>query len=113
NISLPTSYYHDAIKETLRDNSFYIIISDDHEFVKKEFSYLDHKYISNCSEIIDLQFLMNADQCIISNSTFGWWGAYLNPKNPPVVVPKYWLGFAEKVEFPCNIIPKEWKLIEI
>lgn len=112
NICLSATYYHSAIKETYNENNFYIVISDDKKFINEEFGYLTNKYISNHDEIIDFQFLMNADICIISNSTFGWWGAYLNKKKPKIYAPKYWLGFVEKEEFPNGIIPNEFTEIE-
>ena len=57
---------------------------------------------------------MNANICILSCSTFSWWGAWLNKqKNLKVYVPKYFLGFKVKKEYPVNIIPKKWKQIEI
>ena len=103
-ISLPIAYYKKAIA-TINDNDIeYIFISDDPAFIEKEFSYITNKYISNHNEIIDLQFLINADICILSNSSFSWWGAWLNNRpNKQVFVPKYWLGFKEKKEYPFGI----------
>lgn len=112
NISLPSTYYHKAIEKSYHEDNFYILISDDKKFINKEFGYITNKYVSNHDEIIDFQFLMHADVCIISNSTFGWWGSYLNKKEPKVYAPKYWLGFMEKLEFPNGIIPNSFNKLE-
>ena len=38
------------------------------------------------------------------NSTFAWWGAFLNRKiNKRIFAPKYFLGYKEGVEFPNGI----------
>ncbi|MDR3695451.1 alpha-1,2-fucosyltransferase [Mucilaginibacter sp.] len=103
-ISLPLTYYKKAIEMINGADIEYIFISDDPSFIEKEFSYIENKYISNHSEIIDLQFLINADICVLSNSSFSWWGAWLNGnQNKQVFAPKYWLGFKEGKEFPTGI----------
>jgi hypothetical protein len=106
-IVLDTSYYHNAIKSIHNRNNYYIFISDDPGFVRKEFSYLSNSHVSEYGEIIDLQFLINADICILSNSSFSWWGAWLNVGPAKIIAPKYWLG-NEKREFPVDVIPHNW-----
>jgi hypothetical protein len=104
NFSLPLTYYRKAIALIDGPALEYIFISDDPSFIEKEFDYITNKYISNHIEIIDLQFLINADICILSNSSFSWWGAWLNNnKNKKIYAPKYWLGFNEGKEFPPGI----------
>jgi hypothetical protein len=103
---LDPQYFHNAIKQVHTDDNYYIFTSDDIEFIRKEFDYISNKYISDNSEIIDFQFLSHADICILSNSSFSWWGAYLNEKSPQVIAPAYWLGKNE--EIPVNIIPCSW-----
>jgi len=104
NMSLPVSYYKKAIELIDAAAIEYVFISDDPSFIEEEFGYITNKYISNNSEIIDLQFLINADICILSNSSFSWWGAWLNDnQNKQVIAPEYWLGFKEKKEFPAGI----------
>jgi hypothetical protein len=104
NMSLPITYYKKAIEAIDSTDIQYIFISDDPSFIEEEFSYIPNKYISVNDEIIDLQFLINADVCILSNSSFSWWGAWLNSnKNKQVYAPKYWLGYKEAKEFPAGI----------
>jgi hypothetical protein len=103
-ISLPISYYKKVIEIINNSEIEYIFISDDPSYIKAEFEYLTNKYISSHNEIIDLQFLINADICVLSPSSFSWWGAWLNNnQNKQVYAPKYWLGFKQEKEFPTGI----------
>ena len=102
--AVDNTYYHEAIKTIHNEGNYYIFISDDPEFVKNEFSYVANKYISENDEITDLQFLMHAQICILSSSSFSWWGAWLNNnKNKKIYAPQNWLGFKEGIEFPRGI----------
>jgi hypothetical protein len=63
---------------------------------------------------MDFQHLLNADVCIISNSTFSWWGAWLNNKPTKVIyAPKYFMGWRIKKEIPDHIYPIDWTLIDV
>ncbi|RQO71511.1 hypothetical protein DBR40_17075 [Pedobacter sp. KBW01] len=112
-MALPLDYYKEAISKVALTNAYFVFISDDPEFVQVNFADIEPKYISNHSEIIDFQFLIHANCCILSNSSFSWWGAYLNTNNPTVLAPKYWTGFREKKEEPVGITMSNWQLIEI
>lgn len=88
-------YYQKAIeylKERLEDPFFYIF-TDDKKFVEQEFSDLKNKkMISHTVEESDIDMLLmsNCHHNIISNSTFSFWGSFLNPnKDKLVVCPKY------------------------
>jgi hypothetical protein len=78
------------------------IITDDIEWCTKFFQ----KYnpiIPNLDEINSIGYISSFSQIIISNSTFGWWGAYLSDTDN-VVCPKVWLPFK-----PCwETAKKEW-----
>ena len=112
NWALVPQYYHEAIKGIHHEKNYYIFISDDFDFVKSEFGYLTNKYLSQNEEIIDFQFLTKADICILSNSSFSWWGAWLNGKpGKTIIAPKLWLGEKTGQEYPAKIIQAEWILL--
>jgi hypothetical protein len=104
-ISLPIDYFKKQLFsiENLHEYQVYFV-SDDMDFVKKEFPHRENYVFSSNSEIIDFQLIMNADVAIISNSTFAWWAAYLSPKDNFVIAPKNWFGFRIGREHPKGIM---------
>jgi hypothetical protein len=112
NVALPESFYTQALA-TIPDLDQYhlIVIGDDMPFARNLFkAYPAVSYEQN-PFIIDFQLMMNADRLIISNSTFAWWAAYLNKKQPEITAPRYWMGFKIDREFPPGITCANWQLI--
>lgn len=98
-------YYQKAIKYIANkiDNPFFLIFSDDIEWVKNNFSCPYPKMYMSDKGYKDYEELILMSMCkhnIIANSTFSFWGAWLN-QNPEkiVMVPKHWMP---------SIVPKEW-----
>ena len=49
------------------------------------------------------------DHNIISNSTFSWWGAYLNQnKNKKIICPKKWFSYTDEYFNPKDIYCENW-----
>lgn len=113
NLSLPTSYYLNCLEQIPEyKNHKIIFVSDDIGFARTEFAHIPNAEFSQSDMITDFQIIMNADVCILSNSSFAWWAAYLNPKkNKVIYCPQYWLGFKVHKEYPENIIPATWNQI--
>lgn len=116
-LTLPFAYYHTNIKKLIAaqpDNNYQLVfMSDDITEVKKEFNTYD-AYFSEQNMMIDFQILQHAQAAIISPSSYAWWACWLS-KNPnsQIIVPKYFLGFKVKKEFPVNMIPKHFVQSEV
>jgi hypothetical protein len=108
--ALPTNYFADGVAAAGCGELPLMVVTDDLEAARAELHGLhpEIRFESN-SPIIDLQLIMNAAVVIASNSSFSWWGAWLN-RNPAlrVVAPANWLGFRRGVEEPHSVIPKGW-----
>ncbi len=111
---LPLTYYHNALNKIKNKGEYKIIfVSDDIKFVKENF-----RNESNClficdSEIVDFQIIKHADIIIIANSSFSWWGAYLNTKrNKQIFAPYNWLGFKKNEESPKGIMSINWNWVK-
>ncbi len=113
-LSLPFAYYHRLISKIDRGNNYYIFISDEPALIKSEFGYLKDMYISEATAIIDFQHMLYANICIIANSTFSWWAAYLNQITDHIVYcPQYFLGHLVKTEYPVSIYPDSWLQVPV
>ncbi|MEZ4879114.1 MAG: alpha-1,2-fucosyltransferase [Chitinophagales bacterium] len=83
NLTLPYSYYHEALKQVSNIEEYNIIIIGDdlNNDILKEFNYLPNVSMVEDNEINHFQLILNANIAIISNSSFAWWAAFLNKNN--------------------------------
>ena len=64
------------------------------------------RHNSGVRSAFDMRLMSQADHHILANSSFSWWGAWLNPSPEKIVVaPKNWFsnGTSDK-----DIIPSRW-----
>ena len=114
NMSLPDSFYLNALNEIENLNEYKIVlVTDDIENASIRLPEIKNKLIISDSEIMDFQILMHADKLIISNSSFAWWAAYLNIKEAEVFAPDNWLGFKINTEMPSNVVPEKFKTASV
>ncbi len=90
---LTKDYYDAAIKyirESIGESIKLFIFSDDKNYAEKKFSFIQNKTIINCntglSSYRDMQLMSMCKHNIIANSTFGFWGAYLNKSKKKIVI---------------------------
>lgn len=90
-------YYKKAIgyiKQQV-DNPMFFVFSDDIDWCKQELAFIPDKVFIDCtvSAIEDLELMKHCQHNIIANSSFSWWGAWLNQHDKKIVVaPKSWFA---------------------
>ena len=97
---------------TFSDKEYnFLIISDDISFCKEVLPESDNiRFSDGKIDFVDLCLMSLADHNIISNSSFSWWGAYLNKNiNKKVIAPNNW--FKDKTINTNDLIPKNWTII--
>jgi len=106
-------YYKKAVLEILKINkqAHFFIFSDDMHWVKNNFEFIDHRTLVMLeSDIPDHEEMYLMSQCkfnIIANSSFSWWGAWLNQNSgKKVIAPKKWLNSSTLNT--NDLIPASW-----
>ncbi|MFC1496867.1 alpha-1,2-fucosyltransferase [Verrucomicrobiota bacterium] len=110
-------YYLQCVEQTaesVKDPHFFVF-GDDPEWARNnlKLSYdtivCDHNGPDKAHE--DLRLISQCKHHIIANSTFSWWGTWLNPrKDKKVFAPKQW--FSEKIQASRNmddLLPEGWQ----
>lgn len=101
------NYYMSSIK-LLSDSDIFIVFSDDINWCKENLNFDNFIFIENEKDYIELYLMSKCKNNIISNSSFSWWGAWLNEnKNKKVIAPKKWFG-PKIIEDTSDIIPQNW-----
>ena len=106
-------YYHRAMKhvEQYVKNPTYFVFSDDAEWAAKHIVsshktvYISHNTGHAAHE--DMRLMASCHHNIIANSSFSWWGAWLNDNPGKIVIaPKKW--FRDKKTSTKDLIPITW-----
>ena len=107
-------YYERAISQFPHD-AIFVVFSDHIEWCKEHFSSIPRIFIYIEAETYyhDLYLMSMCTHNIIANSSFSWWGAYLN-RNPNkiVVAPNRWVNpdWGYRTD---DVIPTSWTQIEV
>ena len=108
-------YYQSAIdfiSNKIKEPTFFIF-SDDQEWVKQNFNFISNSFhISGNTGINsyrDMQLMSRCKHNIIANSSFSWWGAWLN-SNPEkiIIAPKKWFSCENLNKQTNDLIPETW-----
>jgi hypothetical protein len=112
---LPITYYQRAIQamnDRLR-NPTYFIFSDEIDFAREclpkfeRMVFVDHNNEEAAHE--DLRLMSACRHHIIANSTFSWWGAWLNPNTEKIVFyPDRWFNMNPVQP---DLMPPTWRSI--
>jgi hypothetical protein len=101
-------YYLESIEMLKNESELFAVFSDDINWCKENIKLNNCIYIEGEKDYIELYLMSICNNHIISNSSFSWWGAWLNKKEDKKVIgPKKWFG--SKINHNTNdILPENW-----
>lgn len=90
--SISVSYIKKCVSKFNGDYNFFVF-SDDEKWCEINLNFLDYVFVKLDFDYEELWAISLCKNNIMSNSSFSWWGSYLN-KNPNKVVlcPSMWFG---------------------
>jgi len=109
-------YYLKAVSY-FPEETLFMVFSDDPAYAK-------HFFYSNfptCKAVfpkeedyVELYLMAKCDHAIIANSTFSWWGAYLNTNSHKIVIsPKEWTVTHSQGVYRPDFLPSDWITISV
>lgn len=119
----PTQYYYSSdeniayLKKAINyfgKGKTYIVTTNNTVKAKKMFGLYDNFIFLgdlNYTNIEEFFIQTKCENNIISNSTFGWWGAYLNKNTGKTIAPKLWFKSKEPWFDTRDLYPANWQII--
>lgn len=114
----PLEYYLNAIEYIKKhvDKPIFYIFTDNPTWVSEHlkninYTLIDWNPIKGLNNYLDMQLMSCAKHNIISNSTYSWWGAWLNKNVEKIVVaPKFWFNPKMKLRMYSGneIVCEDW-----
>ena len=112
----PAEYYKKAIEyvRSKVDNPVFYLFTDNPAWVREnlpglDFTLVDWNPVKGRQNYVDMQLMSCARHNIISNSSYSWWGAWLNPNPSKIVVaPEPWFNPEMPHYNPNQIVPESW-----
>ena len=127
----PMSYYVEALKRFNKDTPCFVF-SDDLDWCKSQELFKSDRFLFNDNiERYDYQsmdgsgsmqytLLPHVDLCLMSlcsgaiivNSSFSWWGAWLQNSRGKVIASKPWFGPSASDLDTSDVVPDHWEIID-
>ena len=127
----PMSYYVEALKRFDKDTPCFVF-SDDLDWCKSQELFKSDRFLFNDNiERYDYQsmdgsgsmqytLLPHVDLCLMSlcsgaiivNSSFSWWGAWLQNNRGKVIASKPWFGPSASDLDTSDVVPNHWEIID-
>ena len=127
----PMSYYVEALKRFDKDTPCFVF-SDDIDWCKSQELFKSDRFLFNDNiERYDYQsmdgsgsmqytLLPHVDLCLMSlcsgaiivNSSFSWWGAWLQNNRGKVIASKPWFGPSASDLDTSDVVPDHWEIID-
>ena len=105
--------YLDECLRLINKKGHIFIFSNDKDWVEKNLNYTNSTIVRELDDYEELWMMSLCEINIMSNSSFSWWGSYLNKNiNKKVFVPSIWFGPKGEQNY-MDIYEKEWIRINV
>jgi hypothetical protein len=113
---LDLAYYQQAIeliKQKVENPKFYIF-TNDYDWASQNFDVLDIDKVivdhnQDKTSFMDMVLMSHCKHNICANSSFSWWGAWLNQYADKIAIaPKHWFKNQEYTAATYDLIPDSW-----
>jgi hypothetical protein len=106
------SYIDQCLKYTIVYDKIYIF-SDDKEWCKQNLNYKNSEVVCGLEDYEELWMMSLCNTNIMSNSSFSWWGSYLNKnKGKRVFCPSIWFG-PQGPRYWEDVYENDWNRINV
>ena len=109
--NLASDGYYGRAVEAVGDDVTYLVFSDDLDWCRRSLD-LERAEFVDFDHCTSLCLMTGCDVNVIANSTFSWWGAFLNPTGE-VYAPSRWFGHAMPPpnDRQDDVVPPTWRTI--
>lgn len=109
-----TSAYYRRSMQYFPETSYFLIASDDIAWCKTQFRGERFFFVEDETPVATLYLLGMCSHYILSNSSFSWWGAWLNPDpTKTVICPTPWFGYRLRHNKTIDLFPASWIRIPV
>ena len=110
--TVPLAYYEHALDELSSDGPC-LVFSDDPSWCRETFSDPRFVLVSETTDELEVYLMSMCHHHIIANSSFSWWGSWLDSRGEGrVIAPKTWFGPAFSEHDTNDLIPDHWTRME-
>lgn len=103
--------YYEKAMSNFEGNIKFLVFSDDIEWCKGQFIGEKFIFVDSGNPYSDLKIMTMCNHHIIANSSYSWWGAWLNKSyDKKVIAPSKWFG-PELRKDVSDIYCEGWKII--
>ena len=109
---MDADYYFNAMTHFMDGNYCFLVFSDDIEYAKELFGDQENiVYMEGNEPDVDMCMMSMCHHNVIANSSFSWWGAWLNKKENIVISPEKWFGPTLHSYITDDLYPENWVII--
>ena len=102
--------YYERAMALVGDDVTYLVFSDDLEWCRNYFD-IEVVEFPEVDDYTTLCLMTGCDVNIIANSSFSWWGAYLNPNTEVIAPRRWWRALEPPNDRQDDIVPPGWRTI--